>query len=286
MRIAHRRDGVDDLVRRVDRRAIADHAPREDRDRDPDKAAGAALDGAKTGLAQWWPYFGLERGDRDQRGGGGKPSLTSVDWVCCPLEQRNGRAGPNMGGTTKAVGAQREVEDADTRIRAIAAPGKEALMLPIAVLPAAGILLRLGQDDLLGGADQGAGDRPVLPGHERRRRCLFSNLALLFAVGVAIGFARKADGSTALSAVVGYLVMQAVFKTMSPFVLDGRSTRPGTGADQHSVLGGIVVVSHHRVPVRPLPHHPIAAVSGLLRRRPPVRAHRGVGDDCLLVAFA
>ncbi len=71
---------------------------------------------------------------------------------------------------------------------------------------------------------------------------LFDNLALLFAVGVAIGFARKADGSTALAAVVGYLVMQAVFKTMSPFVLDGVLDQAGKQAMiNYSVLGGIIV---------------------------------------------
>jgi PTS system N-acetylglucosamine-specific IIC component len=71
---------------------------------------------------------------------------------------------------------------------------------------------------------------------------LFDNLALLFAVGVAIGFARKADGSTALAAVVGYLVMQAVFKTMSPFVLDGVLDQGGKQAMiNYSVLGGIIV---------------------------------------------
>ena len=113
-------------------------------------------------------------------------------------------------------------------------------MLPIAVLPAAGILLRLGQDDLLGKIKA-----PVIgPFFQAMSAAaaLFTNLALLFAVGVAIGFARKADGSTALSAVVGYLVMQAVFKTMSPFVLEGQLDQAGEQAQiNYSVLGGIVV---------------------------------------------
>src|SRR3954447_16719240 len=81
----------------------------------------------------------------------------------------------------------------------------KSLMLPIAVLPAAGILLRLGQPDLLGGIDV-----PVIgPFFDAMRAgggAVFDNLALLFAVGVAIGFAKKADGSTALAAVVGYVV--------------------------------------------------------------------------------
>ena len=96
----------------------------------------------------------------------------------------------------------------------------KSLMLPIAVLPAAGILLRLGQDDLLGRIKAPV-IGPFFQAMSAAGGALFNNLALLFAVGVAIGFARKADGSTALSAVVGYLVMQAVFKTMSPFVLAG-----------------------------------------------------------------
>jgi PTS system N-acetylglucosamine-specific IIC component len=71
---------------------------------------------------------------------------------------------------------------------------------------------------------------------------LFDNLALLFAVGVAIGFARKADGSTALAAVVGYLVVQQVFKTMSPVVLAGVVDKAGDQAQiNYGVFAGIVV---------------------------------------------
>ncbi|MGV0993028.1 MAG: PTS transporter subunit EIIC [Mycobacterium sp.] len=117
----------------------------------------------------------------------------------------------------------------------------KSLMLPIAVLPAAGILLRLGQDDLLGKIKAPV-IGPFFQAMSAAGGALFENLALLFAVGVAIGFARKADGSTALSAVVGYLVMQAVFKTMSPFVLAGQLDSSGAQAQiNYSVLGGIVV---------------------------------------------
>jgi len=114
-------------------------------------------------------------------------------------------------------------------------------MLPIAVLPAAGILLRLGQDDLLGRIKAPV-IGPFFQAMSAAGGALFDNLALLFAVGVAIGFARKADGSTALSAVVGYLVMQAVFKTMSPFVLAGVLDKADKQAQiNYSVLGGIIV---------------------------------------------
>ncbi len=113
-----------------------------------------------------------------------------------------------------------------------------SLMLPIAALPAAGLLLRLGQPDLLGG----------IPGFETGGAviasaggALFGALPLLFAVGVAIGFAKKADGSTALAAVVGYLVFSKVGEAMSPLVL-GLPEKGGTqDLVNYSVLGGILM---------------------------------------------
>ena len=70
-----------------------------------------------------------------------------------------------------------------------------ALMLPIAVLPIAALLLRLGQPDLLGiAALAAAGD------------AIFANLGLLFAIGVAVGLARENHGAAGLASVVGFLV--------------------------------------------------------------------------------
>jgi N-acetylglucosamine PTS system EIICBA or EIICB component len=117
----------------------------------------------------------------------------------------------------------------------------KSLMLPIAVLPAAGILLRLGQDDLLGRIEIPV-IGPFFDAMSAAGGALFANLPLLFAVGVAIGFAKKADGSTALAAVVGYLVMDAVFTTMSPIVLAGELDKAGEQAQiNYSVFAGIVV---------------------------------------------
>jgi N-acetylglucosamine PTS system EIICBA or EIICB component len=117
----------------------------------------------------------------------------------------------------------------------------KSLMLPIALLPAAGILLRLGQPDLLGKIDA-AVIGPFFEAMSAAGGAIFANLPLLFAVGVAIGFARKADGSTALSAVAGYLVMDAVFASMSPVVLDGVTNAAGEQATiNYSVFAGIVV---------------------------------------------
>jgi N-acetylglucosamine PTS system EIICBA or EIICB component len=70
-----------------------------------------------------------------------------------------------------------------------------ALMLPIAVLPVAGLLLRLGQPDLLDIATlASAGD------------AIFSNLGILFAIGIAVGLARENHGAAGLAGAVAFLV--------------------------------------------------------------------------------
>ena len=63
-------------------------------------------------------------------------------------------------------------------------PLGRALMLPIAVLPIAGLLLRLGQPDLHG-----------LPFVGAAGQAIFAHLGLLFAIGVATGFARDGNGA-------------------------------------------------------------------------------------------
>ena len=70
-----------------------------------------------------------------------------------------------------------------------------ALMLPIAVLPIAGLLLRLGQPDLLN-----------FPSMAAAGGAIFDNLGILFAIGVAVGLARENHGAAGLASVVGYLV--------------------------------------------------------------------------------
>src|SRR3954463_3856501 len=70
-----------------------------------------------------------------------------------------------------------------------------ALMLPIAVLPVAALLLRLGQPDLMNLAAIAAAGSAI-----------FSNLGLLFAIGVAVGLARENHGAAGLASLVGYLV--------------------------------------------------------------------------------
>ncbi len=74
-------------------------------------------------------------------------------------------------------------------------PLGRALMLPIAVLPVAAILLRLGQPDLLDIAFVSAAGEAI-----------FAHLGLLFAIGVATGFARDGNGAAALAGVVCFFI--------------------------------------------------------------------------------
>ncbi|MGF6983292.1 PTS system N-acetylglucosamine-specific IIC component [Paraburkholderia atlantica] len=77
-------------------------------------------------------------------------------------------------------------------------------MLPIAVLPVAGLLLRLGQPDVFNIkmiADAGG--------------AIFDNLPLLFAIGVAVGFAKDNNGVAGLAGAIGYLVQIAVMKDIN-----------------------------------------------------------------------
>lgn len=119
-----------------------------------------------------------------------------------------------------------------------------SLMLPIASLPAAALLLRLGQPDMLGADGLGANADWLLPVADvlaGAGNALLGNLPLLFALGVAVGYARKADGSTGLAALIGYLVFKGVTDALSPYILG----EPAEGETQelinYGVLGGIVI---------------------------------------------
>lgn len=88
-------------------------------------------------------------------------------------------------------------------------PLGRALMLPIAVLPVAGLLLRLGQPDLLDIAFvSAAGD------------ALFAHLGLLFAIGVATGYAKDGNGAAALAGIVCFLVSTEAGKSLLAVPLD------------------------------------------------------------------
>ncbi|MFK4102724.1 PTS transporter subunit EIIC [Streptomyces sp. NPDC019531] len=115
-----------------------------------------------------------------------------------------------------------------------------SLQLPIAVLPAAGLLLRFGQPDVFG--KDGFGWDKVASVFATAGGAIFDNLPLLFCIGVAIGFAKKSDGSTALAAVVGFLVYSNVLKAFPV-----TEAKVQAGADiaatynNPGVLGGILM---------------------------------------------
>jgi PTS system N-acetylglucosamine-specific IIC component len=138
----------------------------------------------------------------------------------------------------KKAAKQKGAENGGTALAGLQRLGR-SLMLPIAALPAAGLLLRLGQPDLLGRFSALEVPASII---SAAGGALFDNLGLLFAVGIAIGWAKKADGSTALAAVVGYLVLTGVFDAMSPVVLEGKTDPSGEQLlINYGVLGGIVV---------------------------------------------
>jgi len=86
-----------------------------------------------------------------------------------------------------------------------------SLMLPVACMPAAGILLGIG------GNGEVAKFLPDIVAQIMTEAGLgvFSNMALLFAVGVSLGFAKN-DGVAALAAVLGYLTMSRVLAVIAP----------------------------------------------------------------------
>lgn len=86
----------------------------------------------------------------------------------------------------------------------------KALMTPIAVLPVAALLLRLGFGDIFDGQTalvmKSAGE------------AVFSHLDLLFGIGIAYGLAKNNDGAAALSGAIGVLIAKAVYGSIDASV--------------------------------------------------------------------
>ena len=81
----------------------------------------------------------------------------------------------------------------------------KALMLPIAVLPAAALLLRLGAPDVLN-----------IPFVTKAGGAIFDNLALIFAIGIGVGLAKDNNGAAGLAGAIGYLVLTSGLKAINP----------------------------------------------------------------------
>ena len=81
----------------------------------------------------------------------------------------------------------------------------KALMLPIAVLPAAALLLRLGAPDVLN-----------IPFVTKAGGAIFDNLALIFSIGIGVGLAKDNNGAAGLAGAIGYLVLTSGLKAINP----------------------------------------------------------------------
>lgn len=90
----------------------------------------------------------------------------------------------------------------------------KSLMTPIAVLPAAGLLLRLGAPDVFD-----------IAWMAKAGGAIFDNLALIFAIGIAVGFADENNGVAGIAAAVGFFVLNnvaiAINSTINMGVLSG-----------------------------------------------------------------
>ncbi|PJN37531.1 PTS sugar transporter subunit IIA [Streptomyces sp. CB02959] len=122
-----------------------------------------------------------------------------------------------------------------------------SLMLPVAVLPAAALLVRLGNSDMLGRESFPTVITKIAGYMAAGGGAILDNMPLLFAVGIAIGYAKKSDGSTALAAVTGYLVFQKVLATFTDknlpkvaAVVDGKIVMNDAPVNA-GVLGGVVM---------------------------------------------
>jgi glucose PTS system EIICB or EIICBA component len=110
----------------------------------------------------------------------------------------------------------------------------KSLMLPVSVLPAAGILLGVGSAKFVW--------LPVVVSSVMAQAggAIFGNLPLIFAIGVALGLT-GGDGVSALAAVVGFAVMVATMGVMAPLV--GYDPKPimGMPSIETGVFGGILI---------------------------------------------
>ncbi|TBW36782.1 PTS glucose transporter subunit IIBC [Siculibacillus lacustris] len=110
----------------------------------------------------------------------------------------------------------------------------KALMLPVAVLPIAGLLLGIGASHFSW--------LPVIVSKvmEKGGDAIFGNLPLIFAVGVALGLAKN-DGVAAIAAVVGFVVMVGTMGVMAVFY--GVTPVPilGMPSMDTGVFGGIII---------------------------------------------
>ena len=133
-----------------------------------------------------------------------------------------------------------------------------SFMLPIALLPVAGLLLGIGSsftnETMLAAYGLNSAIHPgtliytILDVMSQTGSAVFNNLALLFAMGVAIGMARKEKEVAALSGAVAYIIMNTAIQAMinaaggvEAMPANSTTTMLGITTLQMGVFGGIVV---------------------------------------------
>lgn len=127
----------------------------------------------------------------------------------------------------------------------------KAFMLPIAILPAAGLLLGIGGalSNPNTVATYPALGHPVLQGiftvMADAGTVVFSNLALLLSIGLCIGLAKRDKGTAALAGIVGYLVMTGTTASLLK-IFNPEGNAIDTGIVGSLVIGGIAVWLHNR----------------------------------------
>lgn len=92
----------------------------------------------------------------------------------------------------------------------------KALMTPVAAMPAAAILLRLGQSDVWAWTGNEFLMKNGIPVIAAAGGAIFDNLPILFAIGIAIGLAEENNGVSALSAAIGYFTLTKVAVAINP----------------------------------------------------------------------
>ena len=109
----------------------------------------------------------------------------------------------------------------------------KSLMLPVSVLPVAGLLLGFGASNF--------SFLPEVVSHLMAAGggAIFGNLALIFAIGVALGLTEN-DGVAAIAAVVGYVVLLATMGVMAPVLGSEPAMVMGMKAMETGVFGGII----------------------------------------------
>ncbi|AZB41552.1 PTS glucose transporter subunit IIBC [Bacillus sp. FJAT-42376] len=112
-----------------------------------------------------------------------------------------------------------------------------SLMLPVAVLPAAAILMGIGywMDPAGWGASIPAAAFLIKAGSS-----IIDNMGILFAVGVALGMAKERDGSAALSGLVAFLVITTLLSTDTVAMLQGvdaAKVNPAFGKIENQFIG-------------------------------------------------